>query len=231
MTDNVTSLSSEDRRQHLRMLEAILFASSEPLGITELGDRMPDGTDIEGLIQELQSAYAARGVNLVRVAGKWTFRTADDLGFLLQHEAIERRKLSRAAIETLAIIAYHQPVTRAEIEEIRGVSTSKGTIDVLLETGWINLKGRRKTPGKPVTYGTSEAFLIHFGLAAVSDLPGLEELKQTGLLDLSPEGSERARQGQLFDPMELADRDADDDGPDEDLASDAFDDDRSEEGG
>ncbi len=231
MTDNVTSLSSEDRRQHLRMLEAILFASSEPLGITELGERMSDGTDIEGLIQELQSAYAARGVNLVRVAGKWTFRTADDLGFLLQHEAIERRKLSRAAIETLAIIAYHQPVTRAEIEEIRGVSTSKGTIDVLLETGWINLKGRRKTPGKPVTYGTSEAFLIHFGLAAVSDLPGLEELKQTGLLDLSPEGSQRARQGQLFDPMELADRDAEDDGPDEDLASEAFGDDRSEDGG
>ncbi|MEM1045720.1 MAG: SMC-Scp complex subunit ScpB [Pseudomonadota bacterium] len=213
------------------MLEAILFASSEPLGIAELGERMPDGTDIEGLVQELQSAYAARGVNLVRVAGKWAFRTAEDLGFLLQHEAIERRKLSRAAIETLAIIAYHQPVTRAEIEEIRGVSTSKGTIDVLLETGWINLKGRRKTPGKPVTYGTSEAFLIHFGLAAVSDLPGLEELKQTGLLDLSPEGSERARQGQLFDPMELADRDAGDDGPDEDLETSAFEDDRSEDGG
>lgn len=231
MTDNVTSLSSEDRRHHLRMLEAILFASSEPLGIAELGERMPDGTDIEGLVQELQSAYAARGVNLVRVAGKWAFRTAEDLGFLLQHEAIERRKLSRAAIETLAIIAYHQPVTRAEIEEIRGVSTSKGTIDVLLETGWINLKGRRKTPGKPVTYGTSEAFLIHFGLAAVSDLPGLEELKQTGLLDLSPEGSERARQGQLFDPMELADRDAGDDGPDEDLETSAFEDDRSEDGG
>jgi len=207
VTDNVTSLLPEDRRHHLRMLEAILFASAEPLGLSELTTRMPDGVDIEGLIQELYSAYASRGVNLVRIAGKWAFRTADDLAYVLQHEAVERRKLSRAAIETLAIIAYHQPVTRAEIEEIRGVSASKGTLDVLLETGWIGLKGRRKTPGKPVTYGTTEGFLIHFGLENVSDLPGLEELKQTGLLDLSPQGSEKARQGQLFDPFELAEPD------------------------
>jgi len=205
VADNVTNLQSEDHRQHLRMLEAILFASAEPLGISELAVRMPEGMDIEGLLQNLQSAYASRGVNLVRIAGKWAFRTADDLAFVLQHEAVERRKLSRAAIETLSIIAYHQPSTRADIEEIRGVSTSKGTIDVLLETGWVGLKGRRKSPGRPVTYGTTEAFLIHFGLESVSDLPGLEELKQTGLLDLSPEGSDKSRQGQLFDPFDLAD--------------------------
>src|ERR671926_245259 len=126
---------------------------------------------------------APRGVNLVRINGKWTFRTAGDLSWLLSKESVETRKLSRAAIETLAIIAYHQPVTRAEIEEIRGVTTSKGSIDVLLETGWIRPRGRRKTPGRPVTYGTSEAFLSHFGLEAVSDLPGLDELKGTGLLD------------------------------------------------
>ena len=185
------------------------FASAEPLGLTELAVRLPEGIDLEGLLFDLQSAYASRGVTLVRVAGKWAYRTADDLAYILQHEAIERRKLSRAAIETLSIIAYHQPTTRAEIEEIRGVSTSKGTIDVLLETGWIGLKGRRKTPGKPVTYGTSEAFLVHFGLENVSDLPGLEELKQTGLLDLNPQDSDKTRQGQLFDPFQLADGDAD----------------------
>lgn len=217
MADNVTNLGSEDHRQHLRMLEAILFASAEPLGTDELVTRLPEGVDVEGLVQDLQSAYASRGVNLVRIAAKWAFRTADDLAFVLQHEAIEHRKLSRAAIETLAIIAYHQPSTRAEIEEIRGVSASKGTLDVLLETGWIGLKGRRKTPGKPVTYGTTEAFLIHFGLENVSDLPGLEELKQTGLLDLSPEGGDKARQGQLFDPFELADGEDDEaDEPDVD---------------
>ena len=209
VADNVTDLRSEDHRQHLRMLEAILFASAEPLGLAELAERMPEKIDVEGLVQDLQSAYVSRGVNLVRVAGKWAFRTADDLAYVLQHEAIERRKLSRAAIETLSIIAYHQPTTRAEIEEIRGVSTSKGTIDVLLETGWIGLKGRRKTPGKPVTYGTTDDFLIHFGLESVSDLPGLEELKQTGLLDLGPEGSDKTRQGQLFDPFELADGEGD----------------------
>ena len=125
----------------------------------------------------------ARGVNLVRINGKWTFRTAGDLSWLLSKETVETRKLSRAAIETLAIIAYHQPVTRAEIEEIRGVTTSKGSVDVLLETGWIRPRGRRKTPGRPVTYGTNEAFLSHFGLDAVGDLPGLDELKGSGLLD------------------------------------------------
>ena len=129
--------------------------------------------------------YAPRGVNLVRVGGKWTLRTANDLAWLLTHESVVTRKLSRAAIETLAIVAYHQPVTRAEVEEIRGVSTSKGTLDVLLETGWIRLRGRRKAPGRPVTYGTNEAFLSHFGLEALNDLPGLDELKGAGLIEPS----------------------------------------------
>jgi segregation and condensation protein B len=138
---------------------------------------------VNAALLRLQEDYAPRGVNLVRVNGKWMFRTAGDLSWLLSKESIETRKLSRAAIETLAIIAYHQPVTRTEIEEIRGVSTSKGSIDVLLQTGWIKPRGRRKAPGRPVTYGTTETFLSHFGLDAVGDLPGLDELKGSGLLD------------------------------------------------
>jgi segregation and condensation protein B len=148
-----------------------------------LAARLPQGTDLQAALIELEQEYAARGVNLVRIGGKWTFRTANDLSWLLSKDVVETRKLSRAAIETLAIIAYHQPVTRAEIEEIRGVTTSKGSIDVLLETGWIRPRGRRKTPGRPLTYGTTEAFLSHFGLDAVMDLPGVEELKGSGLLD------------------------------------------------
>jgi segregation and condensation protein B len=175
--------ASEARPEELRLLEAMLFASAEPLDEKSLAARMPQGVDVHAALVRLQEDYAARGVNLVRIAGKWTFRTANDLSWLLSKETIETRKLSRAAIETLAIIAYHQPVTRAEIEEIRGVTTSKGSVDVLLETGWIRPRGRRKAPGRPVTYGTSEAFLSHFGLDAVGDLPGLEELKGSGLLD------------------------------------------------
>lgn len=167
----------------LRMVEALLFASSEPLSLEELNLRLPEGTDVIGLLESLEAAYAPRGVNLIKVAGKWCFRTAEDLSYLMQRNVEEQRKLSRAALETLAIIAYHQPVTRAEIEEIRGVSTSKGTLDVLLETTWIRMRGRRRTPGRPVTYGTTEQFLIHFGLETVKDLPGLEELKGAGLLD------------------------------------------------
>ncbi|WP_346897481.1 SMC-Scp complex subunit ScpB [uncultured Roseibium sp.] len=167
----------------LRMVEALLFASAEPLSVEELRARLPEGCAVDLLLEELQKTYAARGVNLVRVAGKWAFRTAEDLAFLMHRDMEEQRKLSRAALETLAIIAYHQPVTRAEIEEIRGVSTSKGTLDVLLETSWIRMRGRRRTPGRPVTYGTTEAFLEHFGLDTVKDLPGLEELKGAGLLD------------------------------------------------
>ncbi|HZP19155.1 MAG TPA: SMC-Scp complex subunit ScpB [Bauldia sp.] len=165
------------------MLEALLFAAAEPLSAADLAGRLPEGTDIIGHLKELQEAYAGHGVNLVQVAGKWLFRTAGDLSFLLSRQAVEQKRLSRAALETLAIIAYHQPVTRAEIEEIRGVVTSKGTLDMLLETNWIRMRGRRKTPGRPVTYGTTEAFLAHFGLDSVGDLPGVEELKGAGLLD------------------------------------------------
>jgi segregation and condensation protein B len=171
------------RPEELRLLEALLFASAEPIDQATLAKRMPDGVDVKVALAQLQAEYAPRGVNLVRVAGKWAFRTAADLAFLLEREAVEQRRLSRAALETLAIIAYHQPVTRAEIEEIRGVSTSKGTLDVLLETGWIKLRGRRRAPGRPVTYGTTEQFLGHFGFDSIQDLPGLSELKGAGLLD------------------------------------------------
>jgi segregation and condensation protein B len=175
--------SPDDRRANLRMAEALLFASAEPLSADDIAARLPEGADIAGLLRELAESYALRGVNLVQVAGKWSFRTAGDLSFLLAREAVEQRKLSRAALETLAIIAYHQPVTRADIEEIRGVATSTGTLDVLLETGWVRMRGRRKAPGRPITYGTSEAFLSHFGLDTLADLPGVEELKAAGLLD------------------------------------------------
>jgi len=173
----------QERPEELRLLEAMLFAASEPLSEKDLAARLPQGTDVQDALKRLQQDYASRGVNLVRVGGKWTFRTAGDLSWLLSKETVETRRLSRAAIETLAIIAYHQPVTRTEIEDIRGVSTSKGSIDVLLETGWIKPRGRRKVPGRPLTFGTTEAFLSHFGLDAVGDLPGLEELKGSGLLD------------------------------------------------
>jgi segregation and condensation protein B len=173
----------EARPDELRLLEALLFAASEPLDQAALAKRMPDGVDIKAALTRLQADYSLRGVNLVRVANKWTFRTAGDLSWLMTRETTETRKLSRAAIEVLAIIAYHQPVTRAEIEDIRGVVTSKGTLDVLLETGWIRPRGRRKTPGRPLTFGTTESFLSQFSLEALGDLPGLEELKGTGLLD------------------------------------------------
>ena len=169
--------------EELRILEALLFAAEAPLDEKILATRLPAGADVKALLAQLQHDYASRGVNLVRVGGKWTMRTASDLAWLLTHESVVTRKLSRAAIETLAIVAYHQPVTRAEVEEIRGVSTSKGTLDVLLETGWIRLRGRRKAPGRPVTYGTNEAFLSHFGLEALTDLPGLDELKGAGIVD------------------------------------------------
>lgn len=172
-----------DSHSGIRMLEALLFASSEPLSADELRKRLPGDHDIEALLAELQRQYATRGVNVVNVAGKWALRTAEDLSYLLRREQVEERKLSRAALETLAIIAYHQPVTRAEVEEIRGVSTSKGTLDVLMETGWVRMRGRRRTPGRPVTYGTTEAFLEHFTMSSITDLPGLEELKGSGLLD------------------------------------------------
>lgn len=167
----------------MRVAEALLFAASEPVPESFLASRMPEGVDIGAVLSRLRADYASRGVNLVRVGAKWLFRTADDLGWLLSASGREVRKLSRAALETLAIIAYHQPVTRAEIEDIRGVAVAKGTIDVLLETGWIKLRGRRRTPGRPITYGTTEGFLLHFGLEAIGDLPGLDELRDAGLFE------------------------------------------------
>jgi segregation and condensation protein B len=179
----VVDNTQQDRAEELRILEALLFAAEGPLDEKTLAKRLPEGVNAGALLEQLQKEYETRGVNLVRVAGKWSLRTAGDLAWLLTHESTVTRKLSRAAIETLSIVAYHQPVTRAEIEDIRGVTTSKGTLDVLLETGWIKLRGRRKAPGRPVTYGTSETFLSHFGLDAVSDLPGLDELRGAGLVD------------------------------------------------
>lgn len=172
-----------EQRRNLRIIEAILFASATPVSIQALSSRLPEEADVEMLLSELKKHYAGRGVCLVFVAGGWAFRTANDLSFLLQREAVESRKLSKAALETLAIVAYHQPVTRAEIEEIRGVSISKGTLDVLMETTWVRMRGRRRSPGRPVTYGTTAEFLDHFMLEGVSDLPGLDELKGAGLLD------------------------------------------------
>ncbi|GAA0556794.1 SMC-Scp complex subunit ScpB [Rhizomicrobium electricum] len=172
--------------EHMRMCEALLFASAEPLSEEALKASLPEGSNVAAIIAELQKEYEGRGVNLVRVAEKWQFRTAADLAFLLRKEKPEQKKLSRAAIETLAIIAYHQPVTRAEIEDIRGVMLSKGTLDTLMEVGWIKIRGRKRTPGRPVTYGTTEAFLVQFGLENISHLPGMEELKAAGFLEAVP---------------------------------------------
>jgi segregation and condensation protein B len=167
----------------MRIAEALLFASAEPLDEKDIEKRMPRGVPAAAVLDALKAEYAPRGVNLVRAGGKWMFRTAADLAWLLAVGEGETKRLSRAALETLAIVAYHQPVTRAEIEDIRGVAISKGTMDVLIETGWVRLRGRRRAPGRPVTYGTTEDFLLHFGLEASADLPGLDELKGAGLFD------------------------------------------------
>ena len=172
--------------QHLRMTEALLFAAEEPLDEATLATRLPDGADVPALLAALHERYGEAGVNLVRVAGKWQFRTAPDLHYLLEEHKQQPRKLSRAALETLAIIAYHQPMTRAEIEEVRGVGLSRGTLDILLEIGWVRPRGRRRVPGRPVTYGTTDGFLEHFGLEDLKGLPGLEELKAAGLLQGDP---------------------------------------------
>lgn len=169
-----------------RMVEAILFASSEPLDTRALAARLPHGCDVMQALALLQKRYAGRGVHLLRSGDNWAFRTAADLSFLMQKEVVETRKLSRAAIETLAIVAYHQPVTRAEIEEIRGVSVSRGTVDLLMELDWIRLGRRRQTPGRPVTFTTTPGFLAHFGLETARDLPDLKELRAAGLLDNRP---------------------------------------------
>ncbi len=184
-----------------RMVEAMLFASAEPLRVSDLAARMPHGCDPAEALMHLRSRYAGRGVHLVRVGDGWAMRTAPDLGWLLQAERVETRKLSRAAIETLAIIAYHQPVTRAEIEEIRGVAVSRGTIDQLLDMEWIRLGRRRMTPGRPVTFVVTEGFLDHFGLESARDLPGLAELRAAGLLDSRPR------------PGQVVESDEEDEGP------------------
>lgn len=171
-----------DFAEMIRMAEAIVFASAEPVSEKQLAERLPAGTDVAATMRFLQEIYASRGVNLVHIGDGWAFRTAADLAFLMSRDTVQQKKMSRAALEVLAIIAYHQPVTRAEIEEIRGVETSKGTLDTLLETGWVRMRGRRKSPGRPVTYGTTEAFLDHFSLEELRDLPGLDELKGAGLL-------------------------------------------------
>ncbi|MBR7653975.1 SMC-Scp complex subunit ScpB [Brucella oryzae] len=176
------SVSTQGLADLARIVEAIVFASSEPVSERALAERLPANVDVAPVLKHLQKVYETRGVHLVRVGNAWAFRTAPDLAFLMSREAVQQRKLSRAAMEVLAIIAYHQPVTRAELEDIRGVETSKGTLDVLMETGWIKLRGRRRTPGRPVTYGTTDSFLDHFGLPEIRDLPGLEELRGAGLL-------------------------------------------------
>jgi segregation and condensation protein B len=185
--DNVARLfdaiAPRSAPEDVRIAEAIVFASAEPLEETAIAAKLSDGADVGAVMEELRQLYAGRGVNLARVAGRWTFRTADDLSWLLSRESEEKRKLSRAAVETLAIVAYHQPVTRADIEEIRGVAVSKGAIDVLMEAGWVRMRGRRRAPGRPITYGTTTDFLIQFGLDAIGDLPGLDELQGAGLFD------------------------------------------------
>ncbi len=183
---DVVPVDAETWQRYRRLVEALLFASAEPMTERMLANRLPEDADVKGLLKDLKETYAARGVNLMRAGVSWAFRTAPDLSEFLNKEVEVARKLSRAAIETLAIIAYHQPVTRAEIEEIRGVGISKGTVDVLLENEWIRPRGRRQTPGRPLQWGTTDAFLDHFGLETLRDLPGTEELKAAGLLDASP---------------------------------------------
>lgn len=196
---------------NLRLVEALLFASSEPLAPAQLARYLPEETDLDAILSDLETLYANRGVNLVKRGGRWAFRTATDLGPRMELETKVLRKLSRVALETLAVIAYHQPVTRGEIEEIRGVALSKGTLDTLLEIGWIRPKGRRKTPGRPVTWGTSEAFLDHFGLDSLDSLPGVEELKAAGLLDSRPAITALGDRGLLPKVGEVAPEEIDED--------------------
>lgn len=201
--------------EHLRLLEALLFASAQPLNERDLADKLPADSDVAALLAELQRQYAGRGVNLVQRQDKWAFRTAPDLAGRLTIEQTQTRRLSRAAIEVLAIIAYNQPITRAEIEEVRGVALSKGTLDLLFEAGWIRPRGRRRTPGKPLQWGTSDGFLDHFGLESLEDLPNLKELKAAGLLDTRPAAD--AYGNRAVDDLAPVDTD-DEDEPELDLA-------------
>jgi segregation and condensation protein B len=193
-----------------RQVEALLFAAAGPLSLDDLAKRLPARTDVEAAVAALQAAYAGRGVELVCVADRWRFQTAADLAYLMTEEREEPRRLSKAAQETLAIIAYHQPVTRAEIEVVRGVQASRGTLDVLLELGLVRMRGRRRTPGRPVTYGTTDAFLEHYGLANISDLPGAADMRAAGLLslDLPPDFAVPAQGGEGLDEDPLEEGDA-----------------------
>jgi len=230
---------ARDLLEGVRVAEALLFASAEPLAEDEIAARLPAGVSVDRVMEEMVRSYSGRGVNCVCIAGRWALRTAHDLSDVLVREVQEPRKLSRAAMETLAIIAYHQPVTRAEIEEIRGVSTSKGTLDTLIETGWVRLRGRRRSPGRPVTYGTTPNFLDHFGLEQIDDLPGLEELKGAGFIEgrippgmsiPSPSDDATLREDEeplddsdLFMPLPIDEGEIDESDPDEaddDLADD-----------
>ena len=186
MTDDPGLFEAPPVAEQERMVEAMLFASAAPLTLTQLANRMPPGSSPAAALEALRRRYTGRGVQLVHAGEGWAFRTAADLGYLMRHETEETRKLSRAAIETLAIVAYHQPATRAEIEEIRGVSVSRGTLEQLIELDWIKLGRRRMTPGRPVTFVVTDAFLDHFGLETARDLPGLKELRAAGLLESRP---------------------------------------------
>lgn len=188
LTESLEALTAADTdvqrlSRATRIAEALLFAAREPLAEEDIGRALPAETDVRQVISVLSAQYDGRGVVLRRLAGKWAFHTAPDLGYLLTGTAEEPKKLGRAALETLAVIAYHQPVTRAEIEDIRGLQLSRGMLDFLLDAGWVKMRGRRRTPGRPVTYGTTEAFLIQFGLDKLSDLPGLDEMKGAGLVE------------------------------------------------
>ena len=203
----------------LRLLEALLFAAVEPIDTQTLRERLPEEADVGALLARLARDYSGRGVNLVRVADRWRFQTAIDLEPHLTDIKEAPRKLSKAALETLAIIAYHQPVTRAEIEDVRGVAVSKGTLDVLMELGWLRLRGRRRTPGRPVTYGTTTGFLAHFNLETISDLPGREDLKAAGLLD-----PRLPKDFEMPEPMMVDDLSADEDPLEEEAESEFFED-------
>jgi len=210
-SDEALARQAAALREAARIAEALLFAASEPLDEAEIARRLPDGMNVSAVLARLREDYADRGINLTRAGKKHFFRTAADLAWILARERVEEKKLSRAALETLAIIAYHQPTTRAEIEDIRGVAISKGTLDALLETGWIRLRGRRRAPGRPITYGTTDAFLMHFGLEQIGDLPGLDELKGAGLFDGRlpkgfnvPQPSDDPALGEDEEPLEAA---------------------------
>lgn len=224
-TEVVQDNQGEEAGSDIRTLEALLFASAEPLTTNAIRERMGEDADVGGLLMELKETYEGRGVQLVELDGSWAFRTASDLGDVLQITKEVQRKLSRAAMETLAIISYHQPVTRAEIENIRGVATHRGTLDVLMECGWVKPGRRRETPGRPLTWVTTTAFMDHFGLESMTDLPGLDDLKASGLLDRRPAIETVPGTGELFEAEEEAleeDASIDDD--------EAYEDDFEEEG-